>query len=679
MLLRKFLKVWENLDMDVLSGWNSEFFDIPYMYNRISKLLGEEHAKRMSPWGKVREYTMNQGIKEQQGYELYGISHLDYLAVYKKFCLAPRESYRLDYIAQLELGENKIDYSEYGNLYTLNRENHQKFIEYNIHDTVLVQRLEEQLGYMNVIFALTYDSGCNHNDGLSTLTIWDTIIHNYLMEQNIVIPAKKNDRKDFPQIAGGYVKDPQVGMHDWVMSFDLNSLYPHLIMQYNISPDAHEQGRELMNLGHITSKASVDALLNKSIDTSILKEKNLTVTPNGQFYRTDKQGFLAELMKRNYDGRVAWKKKMIAAKIENEKNPSPELQREITRAHNMQYALKILLNSAYGAVANKYFRWFEQKNAEAITLSGQLSIRWIEKAINEYMNKLLGTNTDYVVAVDTDSVYINFGPMVERIKPENPIDFLDKVAEEKIEPFINRKYQELSDYTNAYEQKMVMKRENIGDKAIWTAKKRYIMNVWDSEGVRYNEPKLKMMGIEAIRSSTPAACRDYIKETLKLVMSTDEKTVQKYIEKIREEFNTLPYERIAFPRGVNLTTRKNSPNGGSYVESYADSKTIYKKATPIQVKGALLYNHYLKQLGLDKLYEEVKDGEKIKFCYLLVPNPIHDKVIACPSDLPDEFGLNKYIDYNTQFEKGYLDPINVILDVVGWTAEHQMTLEGFFN
>jgi len=224
-----------------------------------------------------------------------------------------------------------------------------------------------------------------------------------------------------------------------------------------------------------------------------------------------------------------------------------------------------------------------------------------------------------------------------------------------------------------------MKRENIGDKAIWTAKKRYIMNVWDSEGVRYNEPKLKMMGIEAIRSSTPAACRDYIKETLKLVMSTDEKTVQKYIEKIREEFNTLPYERIAFPRGVNLTTRKNSPNGGSYVESYADSKTIYKKATPIQVKGALLYNHYLKQLGLDKLYEEVKDGEKIKFCYLLVPNPIHDKVIACPSDLPDEFGLNKYIDYNTQFEKGYLDPINVILDVVGWTAEHQMTLEGFFN
>jgi len=678
-LLRKFLKVWENLDIDVLSGWNSEFFDIPYMVNRIKKLLGDDHAKRMSPWGKIREYTMNQGIKEQQGYQLYGISHLDYLAVYRKFCLAPRESYRLDYIAELELGENKIDYSEYGNLYTLHKENYQKFIEYNIHDTVLVQRLEEQLGYMDVIFALTYDSGCNHNDGLSTLTIWDTIIHNYLMEQNIVIPNAKPKRGDFAQIAGGFVKDPIVGMHDWVMSFDLNSLYPHLIMQYNISPDTWERGWTDDRLGRLSSRASVDSLLNKSLDTEILQEKDVTVTPNGQFYRRDKRGFLAELMKRNYDGRVTWKKKMIAAKIENEKNPSPELQREITRAHNMQYALKILLNSAYGAVANKYFRWFEQLNAEAITLSGQLSIRWIENAINDYMNKILGTNADYVVAVDTDSVYINFGPMIKQVRPDNPIDFLDKVASEKFEPFIEKSYQQLAEYTNAFEQKMIMKRENIGDKAIWTAKKRYIMNVWDSEGVRYNEPKLKMMGIEAIRSSTPAACRDYIKETLKLVMNSSEEDVQKYIAQIRKEFNQQPFNRIAFPRGVNLTTRKQSPNGGSYVESYADQKTIYRKATPIQVKGALLYNHYLHKYNLDKKFEEIKDGEKIKFCYLKLPNPIHDKVIACPDTLPEEMGLHDYIDYDMQFEKGYLDPIEMILKTIGWESEKRSTLEDFFG
>ena len=673
-LLQKFLQCWENLDIDVLSGWNSEFFDIPYLVNRLRRLFGEESARRLSPWGKLREYTMRQNMREQKGYELYGISHLDYLAVYRKFCLAPRESYRLDYIAELEVGQKKIDYSEYGNLYTLHKENYQKFIEYNIQDTVLIQRLEDRLGYMDVIFALTYDSGCNHTDGLSTLTIWDTIIHNYLMEKNIVIPNSKSQSENTGQIAGGFVKDPQVGMTEWVMSFDLNSLYPHLIMQYNISPDTWVRTPLECTYG-----ASVDSLLNRNIDTSELKEKNLTMTPNGQLYRTDQRGFLADLMKRNYDGRVSWKKKMIAAKIENEKNPSPELQREITRAHNMQYALKILLNSAYGAVANQYFRWFEQKNAEAITLAGQLSIRWIEKAINNYMNKILGTDNDYVVAVDTDSVYINFSPLVEKVKPKNPVDFLDKVAEEKIEPFIMKSYQELADYTNAFEQKMIMKRENIGDKAIWTAKKRYIMNVWDSEGVRYKEPKLKMMGIEAIRSSTPAACREYITETLKLVMNTDEDTVQDYIAKITEEFKTLAFERIAFPRGVNFSTRKTSPTGGSYVESYADSRSIYKKATPIQVKGALLYNHYLKEMKLDKLYEEIKDGEKIKFCYLKMPNPIRDKVIACPSDLPAEMGLNKYIDYDLQFTKGYLDPITVILDVIGWKTEKVATLEDFFS
>lgn len=673
-LLQKFLKCWENLDIDVLSGWNSEFFDIPYLVNRLKRLFGDESANRLSPWGKIREYTMRNNMREQKGYELYGISHLDYLAVYRKYCLAPRESYRLDFIAETELGQKKIDYSEYGNLYTLHKENYQKFIEYNIQDTVLVQRLEDHLGYMDVTFALSYDSGCNHTDGLSTLTIWDTIIHNYLMSQNIVIPNNKSNSENTGPIVGGFVKDPKVGMTNYVMSFDLNSLYPHLIMQYNISPETWV--REPLECA---ARASVDTMLNQDIDLSILKEKNLTMTPNGQFYRTDKSGFLSDLMKRNYEGRVSWKRKMIAAKIENEKNPSPELRREITRAHNMQYAMKILLNSAYGAVANQYFRWFEQKNAEAITLSGQLSIRWIEKALNDYMNKLFGTDDDYVVAVDTDSVYINFGPMVDKIQPKDPVEFLDKVASQKIEPFIDKSYQKLADYTNAFDQRMIMKRENIADKAIWTAKKRYIMHVLDEEGVRFKEPKLKMMGIEAIRSSTPAACRDYIKETLRLIMTTDEETVHDYVAKITKEFKTLPFERIAFPRGVNLTTRKTLPTGRTYVESYADRDTIYKKATPIQVKGALLYNHYLKEMKLDKLYEEIKDGEKIKFAYLKMPNPIRDKIIACPSDLPVEMGLNKYVDYDMQFTKGYLDPITKILDVINWRTEKMSTLEDFFS
>ena len=678
-LLRKFLKAWEGFDIDALTGWNTEFFDIPYLVNRIRKLLGEDHVRRLSPWGKIREYNITLGTKKSQGYELHGIANLDYMAVYKKFQLQPRESYRLDYICELELGEKKIDYSEHGNLYTLYKEDYQKFIEYNIKDVDLIFMLEEQLGFINVIFALTYDSGCNYEDGLSTLKIWDTIIHNYLMDQNIVIPTKKPYNNDVGQIVGGFVKEPQVGMHEWVMSFDLNSLYPHLIMQYNVSPDTREQGRNVFNLGDIAAKSSVESFLNKSIDTSKLKESNLTVTPNGNFYRKDKQGFLSVLMQNMYNDRVNYKKKMILAQQEYQKNPTPDLEREISRSHNMQYALKILLNSAYGAIANKYFRWFEQKNAEAITMSGQLSIRWIEKRINEYLNKVLGTEKDYVVAVDTDSVYICFDEMVKRVLPDNPVDFLDKIASEKIEPFIDKSYLELKDYMNGYDQKMIMKRENIGDKAIWTAKKRYIMNVWDSEGVRYNEPKLKMMGIEAIRSSTPSVIRDYIKETLKLIMNTDEQTTQNFIAQIREEFYTLPFESVAFPRGVSLTTWKTTSDGRRYPESYADPKTIYKKSTPIQVKGVLLYNHLLNKYDLTKKYEEIKDGEKIKFCYLKVPNPLRDKVIASTGALPPEFGLEKYIDYDTQFEKGYLDPMSIILSVIGWSAEKQSTLEDFFG
>jgi DNA polymerase elongation subunit (family B) len=441
------------------------------------------------------------------------------------------------------------------------------------------------------------------------------------------------------------------------------------------------------DLWEYTQYANVDNLLEQKIPhTEDMKKHGMTMTANGALYRTDKTGFLPELMLNMYNGRKEFKKKMLQCKQENEINPSSELEIEISRSNNMQHALKILLNSAYGAVANKYFRWFNKENSEAITMSGQLSIRWIEKKINQYMNKLLGTTDfDYVIAVDTDSVYINFKPLVDKVygdsdtPKEKIVDFLDKVAEEKIEPFIDKSYNELKDYMNAYEQKMFMKRENIGDKAIWTAKKRYIMNVYDSEGVRYATPSMKIMGIEAIRSSTPAACRSYIKDTLQTIIDTDEETTQKKIQELRVEFMKQPLDKIAFPRGVNLIGSRKGPDGKPYKFDYADKNTIYKKGTPIHVKGTLLFNHHLKRLGLTKQYEEIGDGTKIKFVYLKVPNVIQDSVIAWETVLPQEFGLDKYIDYETQFVKGYLDPITNILDAINWSAEKRSSLEDFFN
>ena len=348
--------------------------------------------------------------------------------------------------------------------------------------------------------------------------------------------------------------------------------------------------------------------------------------------------------------------------------------KDITKYNNFQMAKKIALNSAYGAVGNQYFRYYKLANAEAITLSGQVSIRWIENKVNGYLNKLLKTDeVDYVVASDTDSIYINFGPIVDQFFSHKVDDkakvvtILDQICQDKLEPFIEKSYEELASYVNAYDQKMQMKRENIADRGIWTAKKRYILNVWDSEGVRYEEPKLKIMGIEAVKSSTPAPCRTMIKDALKLMMNGTEDEVIEFIDNSRSQFMKLPPEDIAFPRTV------------SNVNKYKAHSTIYAKGTPIHSRGALLFNHYIKERKLDNKYSLINSGEKIKFCYLKKANPIRENVISFISDFPKELGLDRYIDYDLQFEKAFLEPVKVILDSIGWNVAKTVNLELFFG
>jgi DNA polymerase elongation subunit (family B) len=401
------------------------------------------------------------------------------------------------------------------------------------------------------------------------------------------------------------------------------------------------------------------------------------MTANGQYFRKDTQGFLPEMMQRMYDDRVLYKKKMIEAQKELEKTKDKaqrfEIQNQISKYKNIQMAKKIQLNSAYGALGNQYFRFFDIRQAEGITLSGQLSIRWIGMKLNQYMNKLLKTSeVDYVIASDTDSVYLNLGPLVTMVygskdtPKEKIVDFIDKACSEKIEPFIDKAFQELADRMNAYAQKMFMKREVIADKGIWTAKKRYILNVWDSEGVRYEKAKLKMSGIEAVKSSTPRACRDKIKDALKVVMEGDESKFHQFVDDFRNEFKTLPFEEIAFPRGISDMTK------------YKNSLELYSKGTPIHVRGAIVFNSLLEKNKLNKKYQEIKDGDKIKFCYMKVPNPIQENVLSILSVLPKELKLEKYIDYDTQFEKAYIEPLRIIVNTMNWSTEKKSTLESFF-
>ena len=660
-MLMNFLEWWTQNTPDILTGWNVNLYDVPYIARRVNRVLGEKWMKSLSPWNRANEREVYVQGRKNYAYDVSGINILDYLDLYRKFTYTNQESYRLDHIAFVELGQRKVDHSEYENFKDFYTRDWQKFIEYNIQDVELIDRLEDKMKLLELAITMAYDAKANFEDVYSQVRMWDTMIYNYLTDRNIVVPPKKGAKKD-EKYAGAYVKEPKPGRYDWVVSFDLNSLYPHLIMQYNISPET------LWETRHPSS--SVERILNQEIEFS----GKFATCANGAQYRKDIRGFLPEIMQKIYDERTIYKKKMLFAKQENEKNPSSKLVADISKFNNIQMARKIQLNSAYGAIGNQYFRYYNLANAEAITLSGQVSIRWIEEKMNSYLNTILKTEeVDYVIASDTDSIYLNLGPLVQSVyegrekTDESVVRFLDKVCQTKFEPYIESSYEALAKYVSAYEQKMFMKRENIANKGIWTAKKRYILNVWNSEGVQYAEPKLKVMGIEAVKSSTPGACRDKIKECLKVIMNEDEEASQKFIAEFKDEFQRLPIEDISFPRGCNNLNK------------WANPSSIYSKGTPIHVRGALLYNHYNKKNKLTHKYPLIQDGEKIKFIYLKTPNRIGENVISYLQTLPKEFALDNYIDYDVQFGKSFLEPIRVIMEKIGWKPEKVASLEFLFG
>lgn len=675
-LCERFLTDWSSNSPDVVTGWNVKFFDVPYIINRFTRILGEDDTKKLSPWEILSQRSTVFKGKEQTVYDIVGVSVLDYFELYQWYAPGGKniENYRLDTVANVELGENKIAYDEYDSLHQLYKLDYQKFIDYNIKDVRLVLKLEDKLKLIELALTLAYDTKCNYDDVFAQTRMWDALIYNYLLDKKIVVPPRRVAKKS-EAFEGAYVKEPQIGLHNWVASFDLNSLYPHLIQQYNISPETIIETSEYTDeMRELSARASVENLLDKKLDTSKLKD--VTITPNGQFFRTDKRGFLPTMLNEMYEDRKKFKKEMLKAQqdYENEKDKSKkkEIEKLIARYNNLQLAKKLALNSSYGAMGSQYFRFYDLRQALAVTQAGQLSIRWIENKLNEYLNKLLKTDKDYVIASDTDSIYLNLGPLVDSVykqKPESAkvIAFMDKICEEKIQPYIDKSYQELADYVHAFDQKMQMKREGLSDKGIWTAKKRYILNVYNNEGVQYAKPKLKVMGLEMVKSSTPTVVRDKMYKLVDLIVNTDEETVQRFVADFKEEFRQLPVEDISFPRGCNG------------LKDYADSVTIYRKGTPIHVKGAILYNHFLKQHNLTNKYPLIQEGEKLKFTYLKTPNPFRDMVVSFPTRLPKEFELQKYVDYETQFEKTFLEPIKSILDCIGWQTEKQYTLESFFG
>ena len=684
-LLIKFLEYWKHLEPDILSGWNCAGYDVPYLINRISKILGEKFIGLLAPtaYKHNKKYAVSsRNSSDGVVWTLSGISIMDYMLMYKKFTFKLRERYSLDYIAYVELGDKKIDYSEHGNLDDLYRNDPQKYVTYNIKDVKLIDRLDDKLNMFLLTTSLAYMTHINFDDVFSQVRLWDQFIYCEMMKDTIVVQPKKDFSKD-EKYEGAVVFKPKIGMFDWIMSFDLDGLYPHIMMQNNISiekliefPDIEED--ELLcqywddYTGKIDLGMSVDDFV-KGKDIPIkesLISNNLALSANGSMYKKDSDGIIPIMLKKLYIKRTGFKKAQLEAEQKSldatDKKDIAFWKNEQSKNKVMQMAIKVCLNSCYGMIGNEYSRFYDTRIAEGITMFGQLAIRWVSERVNNKLNKILKTdNYDFIIAGDTDSFYFTLKPLVDskfQGKTDDEIvNLLDKFGERYIQPIIHKAYDELKDYMNSYEQKMNMSREIIASRGFWRAKKNYALLIHNSEGVSYEIPKMKIMGLESVRSSTPELCRTAIEKTVKIVLTEGEKELQSFVKKFETEFKKSDIIDISFPRGISDIVKWNNKGALTFVSR-----------TPIHVKGALTYNRLIEKNKLKMT--PIRNGNKIKFVYLKVPNPSFCNVISYPDYLPKELKLNDYIDYNTQYEKTYYNPINSICECIGWSIKKRSTL-----
>ena len=668
-LLRKFINYLKDDYPDVITGWNSQLFDVAYISSRIIKVLGEKALEECSPWGIVTtsEVPYARG-RTQLAYTWMGVSILDYMDLYKKFSYKMVENYKLDTVAKEELNKEKIKspFASFKEFYTNDWD---LFVDYNIVDVELVDQLEDKMKIIKLILTMAFDAKCNFTDIYSSVRTWDCILYNKLLKQNIMVHNPPGVNPEFDrQIMGAYVKEPKPQQYDWVISFDATSLYPSIIMTWNMSPETLVNGQKYL----ADDDRSIQRLIDRDFKTDTLHDEEVTMTANGQCFRKDKTGIFPELIDFYFTERQVAKKLMLEAETNYQKTKDKKYLNEISSLNSRQMAAKILMNSLYGAMGNIHFRYYDIRIAEGITMTGQFLIRSVANKLNTFVNKECKTkDVEYSFYADTDSTYITLGELVKRNMQgktnEEIVDVLDKYCNKQIEPAINEACDDISEYLNVFQRKIKFKREIIADRGIWIAKKRYAVNVYNSEGVTYNPPKLKVLGMEIVRSSTPAPVRKALKEAVSIALTKDEATLRAFVADLEKTWHSLNPEDIAFPRGVNG------------IKEYSDPSSVFRKGTPIHVRGALIYNHLVKSKNLEKKYQLIQEGDKIKFLYLREPNILGTHAITFTGEIPPEFKLQGYVDYDKMFEKSFLEPLNSLLSCIGWQVRETASLEGLFG
>lgn len=667
-LLRKFIDCLKSDYPDIITGWNVQLFDISYLSSRIQHVLGDSALNQCSPYNIVSNKDIPvSGGRTALMFDWYGTSILDYMDLYKKFSYKVQESYSLDYIAKQELGKEKIKhhYNSFKEFYT---KDWKLFVDYNIVDVELVDQLEDKMMLINLILTMAYDAKCNFMDIYSSVRTWDCIIFNALAKENVIIPIPPEvDPATDRQILGAYVKDPIPSKHSWLCSFDATSLYPSIMMTFNMSPETLIDGEKHLS----DDESSIVKLLEHKVDTSRLASKNATMVANGQCFSKEKKGILPKLIEYYFGMRQTVKKEMIKLQKKYEETKDESYLKKVTSLNSKQMAAKILMNSLYGASGNVYFRYYDVRIAEGITMTGQFVIRYVAKKVNEFLNDLCKTkNVDYSFYSDTDSTYIDLGNYVDLFLKNKDkkeiVQSLDNFCEERLTSIINDACNDIFKYLNVYQEKLSFKREVIADSGVWLAKKRYAINVHNSEGIAYDPPKLKVQGMEIVRSSTPWSVREALKEAVHIVLTKDEQALKDFVADLEKKWLKLPYQDIAFPRTINGVTK------------YSDSSDVFKKGTPIHVRGALIHNNLIKQKKLQMKYQYILEGDKAKFLYLKEPNSLGSHVITFRGEIPPEFQAERFVDYDTMFEKAFLEPLNSLVNTVGWQVKEQATLEGLF-